>query len=267
MTSSLDHTASRASAPARFAKGLRRAAIIGAFILLAACQTELYSGYSDRSVNEMIRVLAASGIEATRVPSEADGLYGVTVNRRDFARAITVLSENGLPRQKYGGLGTVFEDNTIVSTPFEERARFMYAISQELSASLTKIAGVTDASVHVNVPEDRPLAGETQASRASVFIYRDPSVDLQSAVPTIKALITNAVDGLEYEDVEVAIFDARAPTTLPMVRPGEAFSIPALIGYGVLALVGLFLWRKLTGRRPTRRITGEGSRRVVGPVR
>ena len=248
-------------------RAVRRAAIVGAFCLLAACQTELYSGYTDRSVNEMVAVLSANGIEATRVPSEEAGLYGLTVNRRDFARAITILAEKGLPRQKYGGLGAAFSDTKIVSTPFEERARFMHAISQELSASLTKIAGVTDASVHVNVPEDRPLADDPEASRASVFIYRDPAVDLQGSVPTIKALITNAVDGLEYEDVEVAIFDARSPTTMPLVRTGQALSIPALVGYGVLALVGLFLWRKLTGRRPTRRITGEGTRRAVGPVR
>ena len=246
---------------------LRRAVAVAALMLLTACQTELYSGYSDRSVNEMVAVLSANGIEATRVPSDEAGLYGLTVNRRDFARAITILAEKGLPRQKYGGLGSAFSDGKIVSTPFEERARFMHAISQELSASLTKIAGVTDASVHVNVPEDRPLADDPEASRASVFIYRDPSVDLQSSVPTIKALITNAVDGLEYEDVEVAIFDARSPTTMPIVRSGQALSIPALVGYGVLALVGLFLWRKLTVRRPTRRITGESSRRVIGPVR
>lgn len=260
-------TTSLAGAVSRAAAILRRVVAVGALCALAACQTELYSGYSDRSVNEMVTVLQENGIEATRVAGEDPGVYGLTVNRRDFARAISILSEKGLPRQEYGGLGQVFSDSKIVSTPFEERARFMYAISQELSASLTKIAGVTDASVHVNVPEDRPLADDPQASRASVFIYRDPSVDLQSSVPTIKALITNAVDGLEYEDVEVAIFDARSPTTMPLVRSGEVLSIPALVGYGVLALVGLFLWRKLTGRRPTRRVTGEGARRVVGPVR
>ena len=230
----------------------RAAALVG-LLALAACQAELYSGQTDRSVNEMIAVLSANGIEARRVT--ADDGYAITVPRRDFARAITILGEKGLPRADRGGLDTVFSGDKIVSTPFEERARFMYALGQELAASLTQIAGVVDARVHVNVPEAQPLADEPVAASVAAFIYKDPTVDLQGAIPTIKTLITNSVDGLDYEDVAVAVFDARSPATTPLARSQGALSIPALLGYGVLALVGLFLWRKLTVRKPTRRVT------------
>lgn len=234
-----------------------RALALGSVLLLAACQTELYDGQTDRSVNEMIAVLASSGIEARRVRGE-DGLYGITVPRSEFARAVTLLSERGLPRQQRGGLAEAFPDTGIVSTPFQERARFMNAISQELAVSLTGVAGVVDARVHVNVPEDQPLSNEKIASTASVFIYKDPSIDLTGQVATIKTLVTNAVDGLDYEDVAVAVFDARSPAA-PFGSGRAGVSIPALVGYGVLALVGLFLWRKLTHRKPTRRIVTESA--------
>ena len=234
-----------------------RALALGSVLLLAACQTELYTNQSDRSVNEMIAVLAANGIEARRVPGE-DGLYGITVPRTEFARSVTLLSERGLPRQRLGGLAEAFPDTGIVSTPFQERARFMNAIAQELAVSLTGIAGVVDARVHVNVPEDQPLSDEKIASTASVFIYKDPSIDLAGQVATIKTLVTNSVDGLDYEDVAVAVFDARSPAA-PFGSGRASVSVPALIGYAVLALVGLFVWRKLTHRRPTRRIVTEGS--------
>ena len=236
---------------------LARSLALGTALFLAACQTELYTGQSDRSVNEMIAVLAANGIEARRVPGE-DGLYGLTVPRTEFARAVTLLSERGLPRQRRGGLAEAFPDTGIVSTPFQERARFMNAIAQELAVSLTAIAGVVDARVHVNVPEDQPLSDEKIASTASVFIYKDPSVDMSGQLATIKTLVTNAVDGLDYEDVAVAVFDARSPAA-PFGSGRATVSIPALIGYAVLALVGLFTWRKLTHRKPTRRIVEEGS--------
>ena len=239
-----------------FARALRGVAL-GSAMLLAACQTELYDGQTDRSVNEMIAVLASNGIEARRVPGD-DGLYGITVPRNQFARSITLLSERGLPRLAQAGMDAFDCTGGIVTTPFQERACFMKAISQELSLSLTDVAGVVNARVHVNVPEDQPLSDEKIASTAAVFIYKDPSIDLSGQVSTIKTLVTNAVDGLDYEDVAVAVFDARSPAA-PFGSGRAGVSIPALVGYGVLALVALFLWRKLTSRRPTRRIVTEGA--------
>ena len=233
----------------------------GGLLVLTACQTELYSDQTDRSVNEMIAVLAANGIEADRVAGSEAGRFGITVPRGDFARAVTILSERGLPRQQYGGLGQAFTGDKIVSTPFEERARFMYAIGQDLTQAITKIAGVTDASVHVNVPETQPLSDQPVASSASVFIYRDPAYDLRSQIPTIKTLITNTVDGLEYENVEVAVFDARSPAASPLLSQRQALSVPALVGYGLLVLAGLFVWRKLTAK-PARR----SGRQLLGPA-
>ena len=252
----VDRAATRPPAPSRLARAARGVAL-GAAVLLAACQTELYDGQTGRSVNEMIAVLAASGIEARRVPGE-DGLYAITVPRDSFARSITILSERGLPRVAQDGMQAFDCTGGIVTTPFQERACFMRAISQELALSLTDVAGVVNARVHVNVPEDQPLSDKKIASTASVFIYKDPSIDLSAQVPTIKTLVTNAVDGLDYEDVAVAVFDARSPAA-PFGSGRAGVSIPALVGYGVLALVGLFLWRKLTHRKPTRRIVTEST--------
>ena len=229
-----------------------RAVALAGLLALAACQTDLYTGQTDRSVNEMIAVLANSGIEASRSPGDEPGRFTLSVPRGDFARAVTILSERGLPRRDYSGLGDVFTGDKIVSTPFEERARFMYALAQDITGSLTRIAGVVDASVHVNVPEEQPLSGARVPSSASVFIYRDPAFDIESRIPTIKTLVTNVVDGLEYENVEVAVFDASSPAT--SYHPaGRSLSVPILASYVVLGLLCFVLWRTVTAKRPSRR--------------
>ena len=244
-------------------RSLARGAVLAAMLALAACQAELYSGQSERAVNDMITVLAANGIEAERV-NAGDGTYGLTVPRGDFARAITLLNNRGLPRPERPGISETFRDDKIVSTPFEERVRFMNAMAQELAGSLTKIAGVVDADVHVNVPEAQPLADERVNASVSAFIYKDPAVDLRGQIPAIKTLITNSLDGLEYEDVAVEVFDTDALAAAgPLAtRPNNALSVPVVLGYAVLALVALFLWRRLSGRkRPRAR-----GRQLVGPA-
>ena len=241
---------------ARGARGLARVAALLALLTLAACQAEVYSDQTESSVNEMITVLQANGIEAGRIAGSEEGRYGLTVSRQDFTRAVAVLQQQGLPRAERRGLESVFPGDKIVSTPFEERARFMHAIGQELAASLSEIGGVVRANVHVNVPEAQPLADERVAASVAAFIYKDPGVDLKSQIPMIKTLITNSIEGLDYEDVAVGVFDVAAPNAAPLTRQQGPFSIPALVGYLVLGLVGLFLWRKLTARKPTRRVTG-----------
>ncbi|MEZ5840542.1 MAG: type III secretion inner membrane ring lipoprotein SctJ [Hyphomicrobiales bacterium] len=188
----------------------RLAAVVLVAGIVAGCKAELYTGLDERETNEMTAVLTNEGIGTSR-ERDKDGNYSLQVERGDFARAVSVLSAHGLPRQQFAGLGEIFNDEKLVSTPFEERARFMYALNQELANSLTQISGVVSSRVHIMMPETSPLDRQKAPARAAVFIYHNPGADMRRHVPLIKNLIVNSVDGLNYEDVTVALFPTDAP--------------------------------------------------------
>lgn len=191
-----------------FAFGKRASRMLMAFglaALLTACKSEIYSSVPERDAAEMTSILNTAGIEASRERLKS-GQFSISVPSSQAARATALMAQRGLPRQQFETLGTIFDAKRMVSTPFEERARFMHAINQELANSLTQISGVISARVHVMLPESSPLERERQSPRASVFVYHLPDVPMAPHVPVIKNLVVNAVNGLNYEDVAIALF-------------------------------------------------------------
>jgi type III secretion protein J len=189
-------------------------------VLLSACgEQELYTGLSQRQANEMTAVLRNAGIDAQKVARDAER-YAVLAPRDNFSQAIEVLRANGYPRDGYDTLGQVFKKEGFISSPLEERARFSHALSQEISNTIASIDGVVVARVHLVVPERDPLSDKIKPSSASVFIKHRPGVDLSGRVGQVKALVVNAIEGLPYDNVTVALFTAEplpARSVLPAV--------------------------------------------------
>ncbi len=215
--------------------------VLATTLFLAGCQSELYSNLQEREVNEMISVLAVNGIEASR-STDGKGNYSVSVDRGNFSLAIAKLSEKGLPREKFGSLGKIFNSEKLVSTPFEERARFMHALNEELSNSISRINGVVSARVHLMVPEGSPFEDNKTPPRASVFIYQEAGQDLRPQIPTIKNLIVNSLDNLEYSFVEVALFEDNTSATATTSRRSMASFGGGIWNVVLLGLLGFIAW-------------------------
>lgn len=233
------------------ARSAKRIAVVAALgLALAACKTDLYTGLDERQVNEMTAVLLTEGIEASRV--QRDDTFALQIERQDMTNAVAVLSRAGLPRDNFTSLGDVFSTDKMVSTPFEERARFMYAMNQELAESITQIGGVTSARVHIMLPESSPLDRNPEAARASVFIYHDPVVEMTTHVPVIKKLIVNSISDLNYEDVSIALFPAStvSQSGTGNILPSLNSLVPANISLLLLLvpLVLLIIWVQLRRR-------------------
>ncbi len=224
-----------------FKKRASLGVVLAATLFLAGCQSELYSSLQEREANEMISVLAVNGIEASRT-SDGKGNFTISVDRGDFSLAIAKLSEKGLPREQFGSLGKIFSSEKLVSTPFEERARFMHALNEELSNSISRINGVVSARVHLMVPEDNPFEDNKTPPRASVFIYQEAGQDLRPQIPTIKNLIVNSLDNLEYSFVEVALFEDNTSATATTSRRSVASFGSGAWNIFLLALLGAVAW-------------------------
>lgn len=194
-----------------------------AALLLTACnEQELYGQLSERQANEMVAVLRSAGIEADK--QGKDGVFAIQTQRDDFPAAVRALAAQGYPRENYDTMGTVFKREGFVSSPLEERARLVHAMSQEISNTLASIDGVVQARVHLVMPERHPLADKATPSAASVFIKHRPDKDMTAQVAQIKALVVNSIEGLPYDNVTVALFPAEE---LSAPRPAQA--TPALV--------------------------------------
>ena len=228
--------------------------------LLAGCSgQELYSQLSERQANEMVAVLRQAGIEADK--KVTDGRFSVLAPRGDFSDAVRVLNAQGYPRESFDSMGKVFKREGFVSSPLEERARLVHALSQEISNTLASIDGVVAARVHLVVPDRHPLLDKPQPAAASVFIKHRPDKDLTPQVTQIKALVVNSLEGLSYDHVTVALFPAEAMPTTEATRvmaagPAgrqAALQVPLLLGAaagGAVLLGGALLWWRRRGAAP-----------------
>lgn len=224
---------------------LRRSLLMALCVgLLAACgaRVDLLGAVPEDEANDVLAALLKADIPAHKT-SGKDGMVGVQVQSEQVGRALEVLRENGLPRERFAGMGQVFKKEGLISSPLEERARYVFALSQELSSTLSKIDGVLAARVHVVLPE-RGAAGEPGVlSTAAVFIKHQDDYNLEIIQPQIRRLVTNSIPGLTADRVSV-IFVSAQPRSAP--PPNDAAAMAQVWGMdvapsGVQALSAL-LW-------------------------
>ena len=199
-------------------KVVKLAAIALVFCALAGCQAELYSKLGEREANDMIALLHKNGIAAERSFAK-DGTNQIKVEESQLAQAIELLKANGLPRRTFTNMGEVFKSSGLISSPTEERARFIYALSEELSRTISDIDGVLSARIHVVLPKNDLLRQDATPSSASVFIRHDARAPLKSLLPHVKMLVANSIEGLSYEKVSVVLVPVERPS-IEAVAPG-----------------------------------------------
>lgn len=256
----------------RISAALRRALILPLVLILAACQTEIYSALPEREVNEMMSVLLDGGVQATKIAGKEG--FSLQVDASDVQRALEILASNGLPRGTRESIGQVFAKSGIVSSPFEERVRYVYALSEEVAQTLQEIDGVLVARVHIVMPEAPALGEAAKPSSAAVFIRTREGYDLEYLTPQIRRLVANSIEGLTFDAVTVILIEARpapaaaegAEVTLREMLPGlqvHMTSVSMFWGWFgglaaalVLSLGGLgwLLWERIGRTRAPRRI-------------
>ena len=181
-------------------------------VLLAGCDKEvaLHSQLEERQANLVMAALLDGGISCHKTPGD-EGMWNVMIPESRFAEAANLLERKGLPRRAYQGVSEVFKKTGMVSSPSEERIRFMDALAQDLSRTISGIDGVVAARVHVGLPENDPFAKNTLPSSAAVAIRSRWDADITDLVPSIKNLVKNSIEGLKYEKIAVTVFKDSPP--------------------------------------------------------
>ncbi|HET7868300.1 MAG TPA: type III secretion inner membrane ring lipoprotein SctJ, partial [Burkholderiaceae bacterium] len=169
---------------------LFRALCLAAALLLSGCKVALYSSLNEQEANQIVAALAAEGIAAAKERQEGEQ-WQVQVDEARLGAALDTLRAQGLPNDRYVSMGDVFQKQGLVSTPVEERMRYIYAVSQELSQTLRSVDGVIAARVHVVIPANDPLSDRVRPSSAAVFIKHRPDVDLRLLTPAVKDMVAH----------------------------------------------------------------------------
>ncbi|RLM25352.1 EscJ/YscJ/HrcJ family type III secretion inner membrane ring protein [Brenneria alni] len=223
-------------------------------LMLTGCgdPIELNRGLSENDANEVIATLGRYQIPAEKRVEKT----GVTliIDGKNMERAVNILNAAGLPRQSRTNLGAVFQKSGVISTPLEERARYIYALSQEVESTLTQIDGVLVARVHVVLPERIAPGEPVQPASAAVFIKYRPELEPDGIEPRIRRMVASSIPGLAGKnDKELSIVFVPAEPfldSIPVVTLGPFTLTPeemmrwqwsaGLLGLLIASLLG---WR------------------------
>ena len=193
---------------------IKRVAIVAALAAMIATgcdeETRLNSNLEETQANLIVAALLDAGIPAHKTAGD-EGTWNVEVSESRFAEAANLLDRKGLPRRAYNGVGEVFKKSGMVSSPSEERIRFMDALAQDLARTISTIDGVLDARVHIVLPENDPFARNALPSSAAVALRARYDADLTDYIPSIKGLVKNAIEGLAFEKISVTVFQDPPP--------------------------------------------------------
>jgi type III secretion protein J len=235
-------------------------------LALAACtqRVELMAAMPEQEANEVLAALQNAGIKADKTPGK-EGMVGVSLDASQVGRAVDLLRAKGLPRERFAGMGQVFKKEGLISSPLEERARYLYALSQELGATLSQIDGVIVARVHVVLPERGNVGDPSQPSSAAVFIKHQEGYNIEGVLPQIRRLVNNSIPGLTPEKISIVLVGAQAkaesaggaaPAPRPDASPANGNGWTALWwGLAAVAIAGaagagFWFWRRRRSMSP-----------------
>lgn len=230
-----------------------RIAVLALVLLLAACNgTALFSSLSERQANQVLAALLERGIDADKQRAEGGDLWGVYVPSERVPDAVAILQARGLPSQPSKSLGEVFQKEGFVSSALEQRARYLFALSEELSKTFSQIDGVVTARVHLALPDDNVLSEEQPSGSASVVIIQRPEFNLERRETDIKAIVTDGVEGIDNVNRVTVKFFTRHAAELEQPLAAAAMPDFQLRSAGVALLLvllgmsglGLWFWRK-----------------------
>ncbi|MDX6019553.1 EscJ/YscJ/HrcJ family type III secretion inner membrane ring protein [Scandinavium sp. V105_16] len=176
-------------------------------LLLTGCKEEqLLKGLEQNQANEVIALLQRNNIMAAKISTAKEG-FTVSVNARDFAAAVDLMTMYGLPRPPDIEIAQMFPADSLVSSPRAEKVRLYSGIEQRLAQSLLAIRGVVSSRVHVSYDID---AGEGNSRKKPIHLsallnYDNQITDTSLLVGDVKRFLKNSFEDVEYDNISVIL--------------------------------------------------------------
>jgi len=231
---------------------IKRGATLLACVFLAACDKPLLQGLSERQANEVVAVLLAQNIDASKRSSGKAG-FVVDVPSTDMAEAVDIVQRENLPSAPRVEIASAFPADAMVSTPEGERARLYSAIEQRLEQSLARFEGVSEARVHVSYDTRRVASrrDEDVPMHVAALLVQRGDGDADVLVHAVKRFLKNSFARVEYDNVSVLVTRAPPPRVIAVTPARRDAHAAAMWLAGALALAGaggFLAWTLTRGR-------------------
>ena len=149
--------------------------------------------------------LAIETLKAGNFDPQVDNNTGqIMVPGDKYQEARMLLASKGLPRTEAQGMETLKDMPAMTTSQFMEQVRYNNAMEQELAKTISQIAGIRNARVHLAAPKQSVFVRDRVPTKASVIITRAPGKQVSSAnVQAIISLVASSVPYLAPENVSV----------------------------------------------------------------
>jgi type III secretion protein J len=238
-----------------------------AVALWAGCSAAIEHNLDETQANEIVTSLERAGIPAAKSRDESNrDAFAVSVGKADLVRSMELLRSLGLPRIQRAGFSEVYKQASLLPTPTEERARYVQALAGEIGKTLESVEGVSQARVHLVLPEPDPLAVDGKprmAAQAAILLKTRLGRPAPIAEADVQKLVAGSVPALDARSVAVvftpaaepAIKEARLVGLGPLRMTSQSRTVVLAVGaaacllLALLATLVILLARRLGGRQ------------------
>jgi flagellar M-ring protein FliF len=161
----------------------------------------VYPGMSEADRQEAKDALDAAGF-APRIDVSTGSLQ---VADERYHEARILLASQDIPRSATaGGFENLLEQGSMTTSRFMEQVSYRAAMETELASSITEIATIRGARVHLAEPQQSVFVRNQVPAKASVVVMPHPGrVVTQSQIRAIVHLVSSSVPYLPAENVSV----------------------------------------------------------------
>jgi type III secretion protein J len=181
---------------------------LGLLAVLSGCSRTVATDIHERDATEIAVALRNQGIASTRSMTDSKK-WAVSVDSNDWGDATSVMLSAGLPRAETQGYAELLKKDSMISSPSTEKAKLLFAASNELSRSLQDIDGVVSARVHLVIPDKDPFREKQRNSSASVLIKHSSEIKPADLEPAVRSFVSRSAEGLTPETVSITFVAAR----------------------------------------------------------
>ncbi|MGI9127111.1 MAG: flagellar basal-body MS-ring/collar protein FliF [Roseomonas sp.] len=177
--------------------------------------------YADLEQRDAGQVVAA--LDRAKVPYSIEGGGArIMVPADQVGRLRLTLARDGLPAGGNVGYEIFDRNESLTTTPFQQDMNRVRAMEGELARSISSLAGVRAARVHLVLPRREAFSRERGDAQASVMLTMQGAQRLdREAIQSVLHLVSTAVPGLRPQNV--SIVDSRGSL---LARGGQPITGP-----------------------------------------
>lgn len=160
----------------------------------------LYSSLDQMDVNSIFEILESHNIEH-KIDNKSGALL---VDSSDIHRARLLLASSGMTNDRNFGYELLDKDQPLGTSQFMETTRYRRSLEGELARTISSIASVRSARVHLALPKNTIFLRDKREPRASIFIETFQGRKIEDyQVRAVANLVVSSVPELSLSDVTV----------------------------------------------------------------